>query len=107
MADRETLGLISDCASSQNLRRSCGAVLCWQDEPLLYMEDAGRRNTVDKIAGYMYPHGILAGDAPTRRARGRRFLAPSGTECIVFDQRVEFLPEESLQHRRKATNNDT
>jgi FdhD protein len=30
-----------------------GCVLCEEDRPLIYMEDAGRYNAVDKIGGYM------------------------------------------------------
>jgi FdhD protein len=39
-----------------------GAVLCWRDEPLVYMEDVGRHNAVDKIAGHMHRQGISAAD---------------------------------------------
>ena len=39
-----------------------GSVLCEKDRPLVYMEDVGRHNAVDKIAGWMFSEGVKGGD---------------------------------------------
>ena len=39
-----------------------GCVLCEEDKPLVYMEDVGRHNAVDKVAGWMVSEGVSGAD---------------------------------------------
>jgi FdhD protein len=126
-----------------------GCVLAEQDRPLVYLEDVGRHNAVDKIAGLMflehiapedkifYTTGRLTSEMILKcvamripilvsrsgftawgvelarqsgltligRARGKRFIALSGEERIVFDADTGG-EEEDRRHRRKGADDD-
>jgi len=58
-------GLLGEINTTPSLYLKAGAIhgcaLCRGQEVLLYMEDVGRHNAVDKIAGYLFLEGAMDG----------------------------------------------
>jgi FdhD protein len=38
--------------------------------------------------------------------RGKRFIALSGEQCIIHDQNLAYVEEESARHKRKGEGGD-
>src|SRR6476660_7197388 len=99
-----------------------GCVLCKEGTPVCYTEDVGRLNSEMVIKTVRMGIPILVsrsgftawgvelarqvGLTLVGRARGKRFIALSGQERIVFDQNLDYVEEESARHKRKGESDD-
>ena len=62
----------------------------------------------NKIPGVLLAGGLArqVGLTLVGRTRGKRFIALSGQERIVFDQNLDYVEEESARHKRKGEERD-
>jgi FdhD protein len=151
LTDADLFVLLEKVRKHETIYKQAGAVhgcalATTAGEILMFVEDVGRHNAVDAIAGFMwlqdidgsdklfYTTGRLTSEMVIKtvrmgipilvsrsgftawgvelakkagltligRARGKRFVALSGEERIVYDQDLRYVEEESARHRRKA-----